>query len=324
MSRLTGKRNDIHKAVQTIKNNNNIQKLLQEDEDFTTVFVKYSKGLTLVSDAVRKHRATPPTVFWIHGETGTGKTRRAVEFAESIGEPFWISNGTLQWFDGYSGQSVAILDDFRTGHCQFSFLLRLLDRYPFSVPYKGGFAKWNPDYIIITAPSEPRVLFNLKTEENMRQLERRITHLVPSDIDGPSLFEVASIAFHREGITLVKDFGVHGINVEGPRTVIDLTQTLDSSEEKSGEDSNELSEEDKEDIDDESIDFSYNKSPIDYNPNTPNYSDLDDIASDLGKPKLKRTYSYSNLEEYVPPQKKQKKEDAAAARILIDLTQEKK
>ncbi len=154
--------------------------------------VKFSKGLTILRSLVSQPRTQPPIVLWLHGDSGTGKTRSAFEFGlEKYGtsDNIWTSNGSLQWFDGYDGQPIAIFDDFRTNHCSFSFLLRVLDRYPLSVPFKGGFVNWNPTYIIITTFSPPQEMFNLKNNGDITQLKRRISHVVPfgSGIESPPL-----------------------------------------------------------------------------------------------------------------------------------------
>jgi len=93
----------------------------------------------------------PPVVYWFHGPTGSGKTRKAIEIGEAAGS-YWISNRDLQWFDGYCGQKVAIIDDFRRDFCTFHYLLRLLDRYNLDVPIKGAESRWMPEVIIITCP----------------------------------------------------------------------------------------------------------------------------------------------------------------------------
>ncbi|AXQ66125.1 MAG: helicase [Cressdnaviricota sp.] len=110
------------------------------------------------------------------GPTGIGKTRCAFEFGHLVSsEGVWISAGSLRWFDGYDGQRVAIFDDIRTKHTSFDMLLRLLDRYPLRVEFKGGFVDWNPSFIIITAPLGPRAMWNLRRDEDLDQLVRRVT-----------------------------------------------------------------------------------------------------------------------------------------------------
>jgi len=152
---------------------------LARDEEGGVCVVKFSKGLTVLRSCLVPPRTQPPTVIWLHGPTGAGKTREAVNFAEKhFGQfNFWISSGGLRWFDGYDGHKVAIFDDFRPKHVShFSFLLRLLDRYPVQVEIKGAFIQWVPHYIFITAPGDARETWSYSTPENLAQLERRITH----------------------------------------------------------------------------------------------------------------------------------------------------
>lgn len=125
------------------------------------------------------------TILWFRGQTGEGKTRTAVKIAKEYYEgSYWISNDSLKWFDGYNGQKVAILDDFRKSMLvDWNFLLRLLDGYNLIVQVKGGFVKWNPELIIITSPASPEEAFqwinkNGETEawDKQDQLERRLLH----------------------------------------------------------------------------------------------------------------------------------------------------
>lgn len=115
-------------------------------------------------------------VKWYYGATGTGKTRKA---NDEGGNDCWTCGKDLQWFDGYKGQRTAILDDLRSSCCEWGYLLRLLDIYPLNVAIKGGFAKWCPEVIIITAPCLPEQMFksrdNGEVWDKIDQLKRRIT-----------------------------------------------------------------------------------------------------------------------------------------------------
>ncbi len=91
-------------------------------------------------------------VHVIYGRPGTGKTRLAYEFEPGL---YACVSPSLQWFDGYVGQRVCLIDDFRGGEVSASFLLRLLDIYPLEVPTKGGFCRWIPERIFITTNESP-------------------------------------------------------------------------------------------------------------------------------------------------------------------------
>lgn len=179
-----GKRNDIACVVAKLRAGKSLPALIKEDEDEGTMscLVRYCKGFQYISSVLTPPRSSPPIVIWIHGTTGTNKTRCAVQLGADLGgvDGLWLSSGSLRWFDGYYGQQVAVFDDLRTKHARFWELLRLLDRYPHRVEIKGSSVQWSPRYIIITAPKSPSEMWNLRTEEDIQQLVRRVTHTVDS------------------------------------------------------------------------------------------------------------------------------------------------
>lgn len=180
-----GKRNDLIHTVEQVQKGATLRQIANGDVEGASCLVKYTKGLTALRGLTVRPRnpSSPPNVFWLYGATGIGKTRSAYEFGQSLygdqDASIWISSGSLQWFDGYDGQPFVILDDFRPKHCEFSFFLRLLDRYPLRVPIKGGFVEWNPTYIFITTPECISVTFSTRLvhrSEDIAQLRRRIEH----------------------------------------------------------------------------------------------------------------------------------------------------
>lgn len=146
------------------------------------MYSKYRQGLKDIFDRKRQQAGkVPPTIHWLAGPTNCGKTRLATESDPD----FWISSN-LPWFDGYTGQSTAILDDYRSGDLPFNRLLRVMDRYPLMCPIKGGFTWWNPKTLYITCPRLPEDEFvrhskdmqgNRQTEvfEDVEQINRRCT-----------------------------------------------------------------------------------------------------------------------------------------------------
>jgi len=171
-----GKRTDVAMAVEAVQEGQTMVDLATTNG---IAVVKYFKGLTVLRSLLVPHRTEPPLVYWLHGATGTGKTKCAFLHAESVcPSSVWISSGSLQWFDGYDGQHTAIIDDFRPKGVKFDWLLRLFDRYPMLVPFKGGFVNWGPKVIIVTTPHPLVDTFEARSKhlpEDIAQLERRVT-----------------------------------------------------------------------------------------------------------------------------------------------------
>ncbi len=128
---------------------------------------------------IRQTMAWPPVldrkVHLYFGKTGTGKTKKATLHAD-----YWLSPicDKKQWFDGYDGQKVAILDEFK-GSMKRRNLLRLLDVQCPMVEVKHGFTPWVPKKIIITSNYVPREWYNSweGMEETYKALCRRITKI---------------------------------------------------------------------------------------------------------------------------------------------------
>lgn len=173
-----GKRSDIAGVLADMSQGMSFRDMLA---DHGPAIVKYTRGLQFAKSLMDDPRDTsePPTVYWLWGPTGSGKTKCAWEFARALySDAVWASNDTLQWYDGYSGEPAAIMDDFRAKHVTFAFLLRLLDRYSLRVPIKGGFINWKPELIIITCPYSVARAFEKRgthVPEDLEQLRRRIT-----------------------------------------------------------------------------------------------------------------------------------------------------
>ena len=146
-----GHRTDLDKIGEEIVKGKSSQQIAVEAPG---TYVKYHHGLRqleLVTQTPPKWRDVVVAVYW--GETGTGKTRKAMEENESIYKMNTSTNGKL-WFDGYTGEKVLLLDDYY-GWIKFGELLTILDGYPYRCEVKGGFtwAKWTK--VIITSNKRP-------------------------------------------------------------------------------------------------------------------------------------------------------------------------
>lgn len=116
-----------------------------------------------------------PTVIWLWGPTGSGKTRTAWE---SDTDNCIIQPRDRYWF-GYRGQRTVVLDELRPRDTPFPQLLRWLDRYPCAVPTFYGWAKLRSRVMYVTAPAPPADLYaHEASAEDIGQLERRCTYII--------------------------------------------------------------------------------------------------------------------------------------------------
>lgn len=111
-------------------------------------------------------------VFW--GDTGTGKSRRAWEEATFDAYP---KDPNTKFWDGYSGQSNVVIDEFR-GLISISHMLRWLDRYPVIVEVKGSSCVFKAQRIWITSNLSPDLWYPNLDSETLSALKRRFTQVV--------------------------------------------------------------------------------------------------------------------------------------------------
>lgn len=136
--------------------------------DHPIEWIKFNRGITSLANTQATPKWREVLVLVYCGETGTGKTRRAMR-EESVYKLNQNTNGTL-WFDGYDGETTLLIDDFY-GWIKYGELLTLLDGYPYRCQIKGGhmWAKW--DTVIITSNKAPDEWY---TFQDLSALKRRI------------------------------------------------------------------------------------------------------------------------------------------------------
>lgn len=131
---------------------------------------KYYRAFERYRAIKLNHSNEVPNVIVIYGPTGTGKSHYCYE---KYPNAYWKFQG--QWWDGYNGQRDVIIDEFY-GWLPWSFLLRLLDHYPFRVETKGGSMTWMGKNIVLTSNSKPRDWY--KDTINISPLARRINKFI--------------------------------------------------------------------------------------------------------------------------------------------------
>lgn len=143
-------------------------------------FMRGFTGITRLVMANAKPRDFDTQVFWLHGTTGTGKSRWAMEQVDR--SDCYFKNGSNKWWDGYTGQRDVIMDDFRpTKELPFEYMLGLMQNLPFLIEMKGATAHFTSHRIFITTPLPPVETWarcDWLTGEALAQFTRRITQVI--------------------------------------------------------------------------------------------------------------------------------------------------
>jgi len=158
-----------------LKNGN--MREIAEDPDCTYTIFKHIREIAALVEEPRD-TTKPMNVRWYYGPTGTGKTRRAYWEAHRYEGRVYVKSTSTKWFDGYDGQENIIFDDLRSSWFEYSYLLKLLDRYPTQVECKGGSRQWKALNVWVTSPFKPNEMYE-KMQENdktdsIEQLVRRV------------------------------------------------------------------------------------------------------------------------------------------------------
>lgn len=229
------------KSLQEIKDQMNGSEYAAAKKRLDTVH-----GLFLERNASNFHKkmeaeGTTVKVYWFYGDTGTGKTRAATLLASKSGN-YYKSTTIKDPFQGYDGQHVIILDEFRPEALPYSELLAIFD------PYSGGDITVSSRYFnkhlachtfYITTPYDPREFYNgMKVDEvdHFDQLNRRLTEIYCFNSDYISLMEYD--AFKDEFETVQKTKNPFSGNSEATKhsaSVIDMiNENKKSEDEESG------------------------------------------------------------------------------------------
>lgn len=138
---------------------------------------KYEKYLKIANK--ENFQLEKPTVIYITGETGSGKTTTANAIAAKLADQFKYEIDDLEidnnFFESTENKAQILrIEEFRPSQCTARKLLQLMDANYTQVSTKGGFTTLNPKFIIIDTITTVEQLY--QKEENNRQFQRRVTH----------------------------------------------------------------------------------------------------------------------------------------------------
>lgn len=160
-----GARTDLSEVCHAISEGDDLRAIAR---DFPEQFVKYERGIRALREQTAKARDFRPTVVWLWGASGCGKTREATAC-----ESYYIKDNT-RWWNGYDHQARIILDDFDRDSWNFRDLLQLLDRYACRREIKGGYVEINSPEIYVTCEFAPSTLWR---GSELEQITRRCAEI---------------------------------------------------------------------------------------------------------------------------------------------------
>jgi len=169
-----GKRNDLAEVYERIKEGASLSAITEE---FPANAIRYRRGITDVIAQRQREQFTSGrrelecVVLW--GDPGTGKTRSVYD-AYGFRDVYTLNTSDALWFDGYEGQPVLLIDDFR-GWIKFNFLLKMLDIYPLRLPVKGSFSYAGWTKVYITSNHAPDTWYS--SDHCYAALRRRISRI---------------------------------------------------------------------------------------------------------------------------------------------------
>lgn len=167
-----GKRNDLDEMREQLKENPSMRHVVETAKSYQSIkmaeiYLKYKET----------RRSKKPVIIWYYGETGTGKTERALA---ELGDDYYPCARTGRWFDGYDAHKDILVDDVRYDFMPFSEWLKFMGRAPFQVETKGSTRQMLAERVIFTSPYDPLTCLEQvqRLNEDPKQFIDRIDYIV--------------------------------------------------------------------------------------------------------------------------------------------------
>lgn len=162
-------------------------------------------------------------VIFIEGEAGSGKSTFAKSLAIENKKTYCVSSSSNDVMQDYTCEDYLILDDLRESSFSFEDLLKLLDNFVISTVKSRYVNKlFLGEYIVITS-AKPLCEWYRNTNEDRKQLFRRISMFARCHRHGNSL--IADLYVPKKGESVVDENGrPNGRRI--PTPIMDLTPSM--------------------------------------------------------------------------------------------------
>lgn len=209
-----GKRVDIKDAMKDIENGMDEMSFIETHTDVACRYNRTMDRYRLLCEKKRSRGYNKKEVIVLWGDSGTGKTRKAVE--ENPDAFILRETSTGYWWDGYDGEEVVIIEEF-LGQVPLCQLLGWLDGYSCQVAVKGGTKLLMAKKIIFTSNVDPMDWYKGVDERRREAFRRRIdssfffkkdaTEVRGGNSDLPVFPEVAKLQREeRKEFSLIDDY----------------------------------------------------------------------------------------------------------------------
>lgn len=179
-----GKRTDLIELKNEIKEGKSVKEIRAEKPD---IYHQYGRTLDKLEDDIleTKYRTWMTKGTWYHGPTATGKSERAFQGWTENPDKYYIWKNDHGWQDGYKGQEIVIIDDFRGKDIPYDELLKMVDKYPYWVNRRGRAPHpWLAKEVRITSSLSPHQCYcHRNSADKIEQLLRRFEIIKTGDTD---------------------------------------------------------------------------------------------------------------------------------------------
>lgn len=129
--------------------------------------VRYNRVPDKVREAFSQHRTKVTKMTWIFGPSGCGKTL----YVQQKWPALYIKDKT-QWWNGYTGQEVVLVDELNQNLIHYDQLLELGNKTPLRVQVKGGYVNFVAELVVLISNIPPQVVYQTELQNNDALLRR--------------------------------------------------------------------------------------------------------------------------------------------------------
>lgn len=122
--------------------------------DYPMQYLQNANKIDKFRETIIQPRNHKMNVVIYVGPTGTYKSFCASQLYPEAYHGVWPT-GNRWWWPNYDGEKEVILDEFRH-QVKYDTMLKLLDRYPWKIEFKGGNREFNSSTLVITTNIHPK------------------------------------------------------------------------------------------------------------------------------------------------------------------------